>query len=172
MELTRLNLTERILALVGVLAFIDSFLPWYSVNVNVPLVGINTGLSTNGWTTGIGGWLPMVLLVALGVLAVQPAFRKKQLTVGRGYILYTTLAALAAVIIVIRWISYPSVDPAYLGAGISQGAAFGTIMGLILALGAALTAYFLAVKRGGSLGAAPPDTTAAGGPEQPEAGVS
>jgi hypothetical protein len=171
MELTRLNLAERILALVGVLAFIDSFLPWFSVRVNVPFAGIDTGLSTNGWTTGIGGWLPVVLLVTLGVLAVRPAFGNKQVKAGRGYLLYATLAALAVVIIVIRWATYPSVDPAYAG-DISQGAALGTIVGLLLALGAAVTAWFVGVKRGGSLGAGPSGTAASDRPEQPGAGMS
>jgi hypothetical protein len=143
MSLTKLGAVERLLGVLGVLAFIDSFLPWFTVSF------LSTSLSTNGWTTGIGGWLPVLLLVALGVGAVLPAFGVN-VSVRGGYLLYALAAALATVIVLIRWVTYPSVGADY-SAYMSVGASAGTFVGLGLAIAATAVAYRGFVKGGGSL---------------------
>lgn len=140
MDLTKLGRTERVLAIVGLLAFIDSFLPWWSLSVG-PI-----SVSESGWSVGIGGWLPLLLLLAVGVIVALPAFGQS-VSVRGGYASFGAAALLATIIILIRWLTYPSASGLY---G-SAGADFGTYVGLILGIVATVFAYLGFTAAGGSL---------------------
>ena len=140
MDLTKLGRTERVLAIVGLLAFIDSFLPWWSFNIG-PISG-----SESGWSVGIGGWFPILLLIAIGVLAALPAFGQS-VNIRGGYAAYGAAATLATLIILIRWLTYPSASDLY---G-SAGASFGTYVGLVLGIVAIVFAYLGFTAAGGTL---------------------
>lgn len=140
MDLTKLGRTERVLAIVGLLAFIDSFLPWWSASVG-PF-----STSESGWSVGFAGWFPVLLLLAIGVLVALPAFGQS-VTIRGGYAAFGSGAALATLLILIRWLTYPT-DTGGFG---SAGADFGTYIGLILAVVATVFSYLGFVAAGGNI---------------------
>lgn len=111
----------------GALAFINSFLPWYSLETG-PI-----SYSFNQWDTAFIGWFPLFLLIGAAVIAALPLFN---VTVPNGTIVWAALAGLAFLLTLLRWLTYESGDDAAIleGPGISAGASFGTFVGLILAL--------------------------------------
>lgn len=149
MDLTRLGRTERVLAVVGVLALIDSFLPWYSVSGKGLAAGIS--YSENAWDVGVGGWFPLLLLLAVGVVVALPAAGRSVVVRG-GYAAFGAAAALATLIILIRWLTYPSL-PGEAAGYADAGAGFGTYAGLILAVVATVFAYLAFTAAGGSIAA-------------------
>src|SRR5947209_18653205 len=121
MDLTKLGRTERVLAIVGLLAFIDSFLPWYSVSIKGSLAALGGagGASGNAWDVGFWAWFPMLLLLAIGVLVALPAVGQN-VSVRGGYAAFGAVALLVTLIVLIRWLTYPSVpaeDAAFIDAG-------------------------------------------------------
>jgi hypothetical protein len=153
LNLEKLGRNDRILAVVGILAFIDSFLPWYSVSVKSTgvdgLGAYSASSSANAWSVGFGAWFPLLLLLDIGVLAVLPAFEQK-VNVPGGDATLAIAALLATVIILIRWLTYPSVPSDGLD-GVSAGASFGTYVGLVIAIVAVVIGYLGFTASGGSL---------------------
>jgi hypothetical protein len=153
LNLEKLGRNDRILAIVGILAFVDSFLPWYSVSVKSAgvdgLGAYSASSSGNAWSVGFGAWFPLLLLLAIGVLAALPAFEQKVVLPG-GDALLAIVALVATVIILIRWLTYPSVPDDGL-VGVSAGASFGTYVGLVLGLVATAIGYLGFTASGGSL---------------------
>jgi hypothetical protein len=125
----------------GLLAFIVSFFPWYSIDV----AGFGGG-SLSAWNTGIGAWLPMLMLMAAGVLVLLPHFGVQ---VQRLTLIWLALAAAAVVIIVLRWLTLPDDggigDLGLLGgdSGIESGAGFGLIAGLVVAVVSGVAAFLV-----------------------------
>ncbi|WP_031073867.1 hypothetical protein [Streptomyces sp. NRRL WC-3742] len=151
MDLTKLDTRSKVLAAIGLLALVDSFLPWYSVSQKTPYPGVAYGYSTagNAWDVGIGGWLPMLLLLAVGVLVALPVLGRT-VSVPGGWAAYGAVSLLATVIVVIRWVSYPSI-PAEAASFITAGADFGTYLGLLLGLGGVVVGYLGFTAGGGTL---------------------
>lgn len=122
----------------GLLAFIVSFFPWYSVSYG------GFGGSLSAWNTGIGAWLPVLMLLAAAVLILLPHFGVQ---VPRLTLIWLGLAAGAAVIILLRWLTLPDDggigDLGLLGqeSGIESGAGFGLIVGLVVAVASAVVAF-------------------------------
>jgi hypothetical protein len=147
MDLTKLGRTERVLAIVGLLAFINSFLPWYSVKFSGEFAQLAGGnISGNAWRVGFWAWFPSLLLLAIGVLVALPAFGQRVMIRG-GYAAFGAAALLATVIILIRWLTYPTASSV---AG-SAGADFGTYLGLILGVVATVFGYLGFTAAGGQL---------------------
>lgn len=118
----------------GALAFIISFFPWYSVSYDGPALGLSTSSSLSAWGVGIGGWLPVLLLVAAAVILILPHTGK---AVPNAAMIWLGLAAASVVIILLRWVTLPDAgDMGVLGsdAGFSSGAGFGLIIGLVAAV--------------------------------------
>lgn len=152
MDLTKLGRTERVLAIVGLLAFIDSFLPWYSVSIKGSLAALGGpagGVSGNAWDVGFWAWFPMLLLLAIGVVVALPAFGRN-VSVRGGYAALGAAALLVTLIVLLRWLTYPSV-PAEDAAFIDAGADFGTYVGLILGIVATVFAYLGFTAAGGTV---------------------
>jgi hypothetical protein len=137
-----------------VLAFIDSFLPWYSVTVKAVAVdgfsGGSYGGSTNGWSSGFAAWFPLLLLLAIGIVVVLPAFEQK-INLPGGFALIGILSLVATILILLRWLTYPSVPSGGIDVGVSAGASFGTYIGLVLGIVATVFAYLSFTASGGSL---------------------
>ena len=154
MNLEKLGRNDRILALGGLIAFIDSFLPWYSVSVKSDgvdgLGAYSASSSGNAWSVGFGAWFPLLLLLAVGVLAVLPAFEQKVVLPG-GDASLAIIGVVATVIILLRWLTYPSVPSGELGLGVSAGASFGTYIGLVDGVITAVIGYLGFTASGGSL---------------------
>ncbi|HEV3172794.1 MAG TPA: hypothetical protein VGZ32_20775 [Actinocrinis sp.] len=152
MDLTKLGRTERVLAIVGLLAFIDSFLSWYSVTIKgFSLGSVSAGgysASDNAWNIGFWAWFPMLLLLAVGVVVALPAFGQR-VAIRGGYAALGSATLLATIIVLIRWLTYPSASD-LVG---SAGADYGTYVGLILCIVATVFAYLGFTAEGGSLAA-------------------
>lgn len=150
MDLNKLGIRARVLGVVGLLAFIDSFLPWYTVSAKSAFPGaLQYSNSGNAWNVGIGGWFPLLVLLGLGVVAVLPAFGRS-FEIRGGYAAVGVLALVATVIILLRWLTYPSVG-AGAGGFIDAGADFGTYLGVVLGLVAVGVAYLAFTAEGGKL---------------------
>ena len=159
MNLGKLGLNDRILAVVGVLAFIDLFLPWYSVSSKgVAVDGFTEAgysVSGNAWNSYVGfeAWFSLLLILAIGVIAALPAFGV-EVKVPGGHALLGIAGALATILILIRWLTFDSASDVTGGlnvAGISAGASFGTYLGLVLAIVATVFSYLSFTAGGGSL---------------------
>ncbi|GLZ42994.1 hypothetical protein [Actinokineospora sp. NBRC 105648] len=126
----------------GVLAFISSFFPWYSLSFSgssLAFAGISTSLTA--WGVGLLGWLPVLLLVAAAVLILLPHFGN---AVKNQPLIWLILAAVSVVFIIIRWLTLSSSSGiGALGAdsGISDGAGFGLYLGLLAAVVSTVAAF-------------------------------
>ncbi|WP_194899521.1 hypothetical protein [Catenulispora pinisilvae] len=130
------------LAVIGLLAFVDSFLHWADLSLGGRTY---SQFNWNGWNAGLGAWLPMLLLLALGALAALPAFGR-DFAVPLGLPLVgAVVGALSFVIIVLRWITLPS------EMGASMSAAFGLYIGLVLAIAATVFGWLDYRAGGGDL---------------------
>jgi hypothetical protein len=139
----------------GLLALIVSFFPWYSASASV--AGIEASESNTAWSTGIGAWLPVLMLLATAVLVALPHVG---VAVPNLALTWLGLAGAAALIILLRWLTLPN-DGGLSEVGLSletvevdAGAGFGLILGLILAIGSAVVA-FLSYRSAPSRDAAP-----------------
>lgn len=115
----------------GVLAFLASFFPWWSATATG---FINLSVSVSAWNIGIGGWLPVLMLMAAAVLLLLPHFGVQ---VQRLAMIWLILAGASVLIIVIRWLTMNSETGLGLSeaeSGISAGASFGLFLGLIAAI--------------------------------------
>jgi uncharacterized membrane protein len=143
----KLGRTELILVLAGLVAFISSFTHWFQASVSAGFLGNYYAGSTNGWSSGITAWGAILLLMAIGVMALLPTFGVAQNLQGR-YRLFTILAAIALVLVIIRWASYPTASATEAGADLSEGAGLGTFLCLLAALAATGFSYLaLRAKR-------------------------
>jgi hypothetical protein len=152
----QLGRTELVLALAGLIAFISSFTHWFQASVSAGFLGNYYVGSTNGWSSGITAWGAIVLLMAVGVMAVLPTFGVAPNLHGR-YRLFTILAAIALVLVIIRWATYPAAPASQAGAQVSEGAGLGTFLCLLAALAATGFSYLaLRAKRSPPAEAATP----------------
>lgn len=128
----RVSKAEWIGLSAGLIAFVASFLPWYDFSTS-GLIAFSG--SWNAWSLGFFAWFPLLLLVAgSGVLLAQhlganvPAIRPSWPIVLLG------VAALALLIILIRWLTLPGGSGAFADAGYSYGAGFGLYVGLVASI--------------------------------------
>lgn len=155
MDLTKLGRTERVLAIVGLLAFINTFVPWWDVSAKGSLgaLGVVAGGSASGsgnaWDIGFWAWFPMLLLLALGVLAALPAFGQS-VKVRGGYAAIGAAAALSTIIIIFLLLLYSPI-PSELSAYIDDSPTFGSFVALILGIVATVFSYLAFTAAGGSL---------------------
>lgn len=120
----RITLLEWVGIAAGVLALVASFLPWYQLSSSLAERVRVTGASTwtSVWKMNFLGWFPIVLLVAVAVLIGAQQFGKRLQILAS---LWMTLAVLAVVMIVLRWITVPKS-----GSDAALVAGFGLYVGL------------------------------------------
>lgn len=126
-----LTLPDRLGVVAGVVCFVASFLPWYRVSFHVK--GFEGGSSsTSAWNVGFGGWFPVLLMLALAVAIIVRSAGghlppQAAIAIRLGQVFTPPVAAL---VILIRWLSYPGGSSVY---G-SAGAGFGLFVGLAAAI--------------------------------------
>jgi hypothetical protein len=113
----------------GALMFIDSFLPWYGVSIH----GFGSA-TVSGWNAGFGAWFSILLVIAVAVVAAVRVFGGRSMpAVGNGSVSWNLItagvSALAFIIMLIRWLTFPSG-----GHGVDAGGRFGIYIGLIIAI--------------------------------------
>jgi hypothetical protein len=145
----------------GLLAYISSFLPWYSYSVSVSIFTVERSATANvnAWNAGFGAWFSVLLLVVAGgvVLASMMGVR---LPAARPLITLS-LSALAFVTILLRWVTFSDTSSGHGDLGnihvggflaASSGAGFGLYVGLIAAIAAVVASFLTLRAAGGSPG--------------------
>ena len=122
-DIAKLDLTARVTAVCGLLAFIDSFLAWYTVSSQ----GV-TLASANAWNVNYA-WIPALVLLGLGIVVTLAGFGVGPPR-GINPALVIGVGAASAIMVLIRWLTYPSGSDF----GVSAGAGIGTYLALALAL--------------------------------------
>jgi hypothetical protein len=149
--MNRLGRNGQIFVGAALLLFIDGFLPWYSVSFKGDaefLAGASS--SGNAWDISFGAWFPTILGLAAGVVVALAAMGSIKMTPLATWTLGTAASILAFIIILIRWLTYPSV-PAVEKTMMDAGASFGTYVGLVLALVMAVFGYMAFAAAGGDV---------------------
>jgi hypothetical protein len=125
LDVGKFDRTAWVLMVCGVVAFIATFLPWATASA----FGISVSFSAWSGIVGFSGWFPMILLLAVGVAAFLPGIGVR--SIPELHLVAFGVSALAFIIVLIRWVTYPT--------GLGAGA--GLIIGLLLAVAAGVAAY-------------------------------
>jgi hypothetical protein len=118
-------------AIVGgaAIAFISGFLPWWGYKGSLDIYGG----SISGWSAGFTAWAGVLLLTAAGVYHF---LRRSNVSLPTPYVgpavLVAGAAALGLLLVIIRWITLPSVPSALSGViGTRYGIWFALIAGAV-----------------------------------------
>ncbi len=125
----------------GLLAFIASFLPWFTFSV---LGGVYS-VSANAWSLGFAAWFPVLLLLAGSglMLAQQLGVNVPVVKPGWPLVLFG-VAVLSLIIILIRWLTLSGgTYGVFADSSISYGAGFGLYVGLVAAILFGLSQYLV-----------------------------
>lgn len=145
--MARLGRTGQVFVGGALLIFILSFLPWYSASFN-----FGGGDSVSGhlaaWHAAFGAWFPVLLLIALGAVTVLWALDIIKWSPLFLWLVGTATAIVAAVIIVLRWVTFPSVPS---GFGGSAGAGWALYVSLVVTIAMAVFGYLGFVGAGGDV---------------------
>ena len=149
---------DIVLAAAGLIALISTFLPWYKASESFSEAGQSGSVSitVNGWNSSSQGsldgqsitgplvWIPMLLLLIFGVLALRALFAP-QLLAGRIYYqVGIGVGALAVILVVVRWLTFfkPPTSEDGVTVNVSSGADFGLYLGLLAALAVAGVSFW------------------------------
>lgn len=119
---------DIVIAAAGLIALISTFLPWWKFSETASEGGASGSFhaSVNGWNSSSAGnvgqtitgplvWIPMLLLLIFGILALR-SFFAPQLLAGKVY--YQAgigVGALAVILVVVRWLTFFSRRPTRTG---------------------------------------------------------
>jgi hypothetical protein len=136
----------------GVLAFVASFLPWFSVSYSEPLIG-SFSESTSAWNSGFVAWFPLLLLVAGAgvVLAQQLGANVPRVKPGWPLVLLG-VAVLSLLLVLLRWLTLPGASDFLGDSGVSYGAGFGLYVGLVAAILFGVSQYLVFKSSGQKFG--------------------
>jgi hypothetical protein len=130
----------------GLLAFIASFLPWYSVSAGL------FSISVNAWSLGFLAWFPVLLMMAAAGVILAQQLGANMPTVRTGWpLLLLGAGALSLVLILIRWVSLSAETDGVDFPGVSYGASFGLYVGLVASILLGLSQYLVFRSTGQSL---------------------
>lgn len=155
MDFSKLSQNNMIAAGGGVLAFIATLLPWYSIDF-----GFGASASVNGWSAGFFAWFGCLLALAAGVIVALKAMDVYEAKVAglATEQLAMILAAVGFVCVLLRWITETSFT------------SFGLYLGLI-ATAATAAGSFLSGKDKG-IGIPSADNFSGGGDTNTGGGTS
>ena len=136
MDLRRVRASDWLTALVGLLLFVDLFLPWYGA----------AGETANAWLafSYVDLLLALAALAAMALVVVtasQPAARIPQIMTTAVF----WLAVAAAIFAVLRLINVPGVDTILAGGGADVTRKAGAFIGVVASI--ALVVFALRAKR-------------------------
>jgi hypothetical protein len=119
------------------LAFISTFLPWYSASV------LGFSASVSGWSTSYG-WLGALIMIGAGVylLMAKSGVNLSSVKVKPSQVVIG-LAALGTLIVIIRWATLPSGSGGAGGIGYSYGPSAGIYLAIIAGLAESVAAFML-----------------------------
>ena len=104
-------------------AFIAGFLPWYGYTGSISIL---RNASISGWSSGFSAWAGVLLLTLAGVFLFLrlAGTSMPELPLAPGMIV-VGLAGLGLLLVIIRWLTFPSVP------GLAVGAKYGIWIALI-----------------------------------------
>lgn len=132
MDFSKLSQNNMIAGGGGIVAFIATLLPWYSIDF-----GFGSA-SVNGWSAGFAAWFGCLLALAAGVLVALKAMDVFELKLGALATeqLAMILAALGFIFVLLRWLTETSFT------------SFGLYLGLIACAATAAGAFLSAKDKG------------------------
>jgi hypothetical protein len=145
----RLGRNGIVIAAGGLLAIIVSLFPWFGITGSAAdeLKKLGYKTSSTAWGSGFGAWFPMLLLFLLGVMVVLAALDViKQPPLMLAFI-EAAAALLATVVVLLRWVTYPSAS----GVGGGYGALWGTYVGVVIAVAVTVFGYLDFAGKGGDI---------------------
>jgi hypothetical protein len=107
-EALRVTALEWVVVAAGLLAYVSSFLPWYTLTASVPILGLTQSTNVNAWGAGFGAWFSVLLLVAAaGVVLASMVVGGRLRRPATRSLITLGLSALAFITIVLRWATFP-----------------------------------------------------------------
>jgi hypothetical protein len=144
----RPGLLEWVGILAGLGALVVSFFPWQRVTGQfAELVGqIGFRTTSTAWSSGLVAWLAVLVLFLAGALLLARPFGVRVPGVS---VIWLLLAVTAVVLVIIRWVTLPDLDPARLALLNlkPEDVASSAGPGLFLCLGIAIVSMAAAVAR-------------------------
>lgn len=148
--MARLGRTGQVFVGGALLVFILSFLPWYSVSVS--FMGHSSSGHLAAWHAAFGAWFPVLLVLALGVVTVLWAMGSIRWSALFLWTVGTATAIVAAIIIILRWVTYPSASDADgFGGSASAGAGWALYVSLVITVAMAVFGYLGFAAAGGDI---------------------
>lgn len=146
--LAKLGRSGQVVVGGALLIFVFSFLPWWSFSIS--FLGESISGHASAWNAGIGAWFPVLLLVASGVVTLLVALDAIKWAPLMLWTIVTLAAAVSVIIIILRWITFPSADTSggLTGGSSSAGAGYALYVSLVLAIAMAVFG-FLGFSAGG-----------------------
>ncbi|NUP46196.1 MAG: hypothetical protein HOW97_02620 [Catenulispora sp.] len=149
--MARLGRTGQVFVGGALLIFIFSFLPWYSASFT--FMGHTSSGHLAAWHAAFGAWFPVLLLIALGVVTVLWALGTIKWSALFLWTIGTATTIVAAIIIILRWITFPSASTGaddFGGSG-SAGAGWALYVSLVVTIAMAVFGYLGFVGAGGDI---------------------
>jgi hypothetical protein len=165
-----LRTLDRVVIGAALLAYVSSFLPWYSASITV--LGIDRSTGVDAWNAGFGAWFAVLLLVAAGGVILLDAFGSRVTLPVSRTLITLGLSTLAVLTIVLRWVTFPDGSGGLdtrkvdrlgelgdfdLGSAfaVSSGAGVGLYLGLIAAIAASVASLVTLRSTGSDVGHTP-----------------
>ena len=148
----RLGRTGQVFVGGALLIFILSFLPWYTASFS--FMGHSESGHLAAWHAAFGAWFPVLLMIALGVVTILWALGTVKWSALFLWTVGTAAAIVAAIIIVLRWLTYPSAGSSgvdALGGSASSGAGWALYVSLVVTIAMAVFGYLGFVGAGGDI---------------------
>jgi len=163
-----LNTNDLGYLVAGLIALIATFLPWYSESVDfnfgedLGIPGTSESQSAIGWETGAGVLAALLILIGLAYVAAKAFGVKLPKLPFPPSLIAVVVAALAMIIVLIRWLSFPSESNEFF----DRGASFGVIVcfiALVAMTAFAVLSMLAEMKKGATFGSGRPTPAFGGG---------
>lgn len=150
--LAKLGRSGQVVVGGALLIFIFSFLPWWSFSIS--FLGESISGHGSAWHVGIGAWFPVLLLVASGVVTLLVALDVIKWAPLMLWTIVTLAAAVSVIIIILRWVTFPSADTGtdgLTGGSSSAGAGYALYVSLVVAIAMAVFGFLGFSGSGGNV---------------------
>ncbi len=149
MDLTKISTGEKVIAIAGIVLFIDSFLNWLGAKADLGRLGSSSD-GANAWEftlPTVAVLIGIVLVVVVALRAFGVAVPEQFGPVGLGFA-YLVLGAFAFLLVLIKLIVGPDLPELAEEFGVEGTREIGIFIGLICTAGLAAGGYLVAKEKG------------------------